>query len=84
MFQNRMLRPFVMMIYQYQHFHQKKKEIGEGPISLEECTEVLKSFSLNKVPGNDGLPVEFYKTFCGTVGELLVKLHSLDAYVHYL
>ena len=51
-------------------------EIGEGPISLEECTEVLKSFSLNKVPGNDGLPVEFYKNFWGTEGELLVKCYN--------
>jgi len=39
------------------------RQSGEGPISLEECTEVLSSFPLNKVPGNDGLPVEFYKTF---------------------
>ena len=54
----------------------EKMEIGEGPISLEECTEVLKSFSLNKVPGNDGLPVEFYKTFWGTVGDLLVKCYN--------
>ena len=36
----------------------------------------LKSFSLNKVPGKDGLPVEFYKTFWGTVGELLVKYYN--------
>ena len=54
----------------------EKQAIGEGPISLEECTEVLKSFSLNKVPGNDGLPVEFYKTFWGTVGGLLVKCYN--------
>ena len=37
---------------------------------------MLKSFSLNKVPGNDGLPVEFYKTFWGTVGGLLVKCYN--------
>ena len=37
---------------------------------------MLKSFSLNKVPGNDGLPVEFYKIFWGTVGELLVKCYN--------
>ena len=49
------------------------KQLGEGTISLEECTKVLKSFPLNKVPGNDGLPVEFYKTFWGSVGQLLVE-----------
>ena len=37
---------------------------------------MLKSFSLNKVPGNDGLPVEFYKSFWGAVGELLVKCYN--------
>jgi len=46
------------------------KQLGEGNISLEECTKVLNSFPLNKVPGNDGLPVEFYKTFWGSVGQL--------------
>lgn len=30
-------------------------------INLQECTEVLTPFSLNKVPGNDRLPVKFYK-----------------------
>ena len=28
-------------------------------------------FPLNKVPGNDGLQVEFYKTFWASVGKLL-------------
>ena len=37
---------------------------------------MLKSFSLNKVPGDDGLPVEFYKTFWVTVGGLLVKCYN--------
>ena len=49
------------------------KQLGEGSISLEECTKVLNSFPLNKVPRNDGLPVEFYKTFWGSVGQLLVE-----------
>ena len=49
------------------------RQSGEGAISLEECTEALSSFPLNKVPGNDGLPVEFYKTFWAAVGNLLVE-----------
>ena len=49
------------------------RQSGEGAISLEECTEVLTSFPLNKVPGNDRLPVEFYKTFWAAVGNLLVE-----------
>ena len=38
-------------------------DLGEGLISKEECKKVLNSFPLNKVPGNDGLSIEFYKTF---------------------
>ena len=47
--------------------------LGEGLINKEECKKVLDSFSLNKVPGNDGLPVEFYNTFWNLVGDPLVK-----------
>ena len=47
--------------------------LGEGLTSIEECTKVLNSFSVNKVPGNGGLPIEFYKTFWDFLGEPLVK-----------
>ena len=33
----------------------------EGSISSEECFCVLNNFDLNKTPGNDGIPIEFYK-----------------------
>ena len=33
----------------------------------------LESFSLNKLPGNAGLPIEFYKSFWDFLGEPLVK-----------
>ena len=47
--------------------------LGEGLISMEECTKVLNSFPSNKVPGNDGLPIEFYKTFWDLLTEPLVE-----------
>ena len=47
-------------------------DLGEGLISIEECKKVLNSFPLNKVPGNDGLPIEFYKTFWDFIGVPLV------------
>ena len=30
---------------------------------MQECENVLQSFAIGKTPGNDGLPIEFYKTF---------------------
>ena len=50
------------------------RQSGQGAISLEECTEVLNSFPPNKVPGNDGLPVEFYKIFWASIGNRLVDV----------
>ena len=47
------------------------KQFGEGFITLEECSKVSNSFALNKAPGNDGLPVEFYRTFWDSVGKIL-------------
>ena len=41
----------------------------EGKITLEECTKALESFQNNKAPGNDGIPVEFYKNFWPLISE---------------
>ena len=49
------------------------KKIFEGKVTIEEATEVLKTFKENKVPGNDGLPFEFYKTFWHLLGESVVN-----------
>jgi len=49
------------------------RQCGEGVITLDECSKVFNSFALNKTPGNDGLPIEFYQTFRNSVGELLVE-----------
>ena len=34
---------------------------------------LLQSFAIGKTPGNDRLPIEFYKTFWPTVGKILVQ-----------
>ena len=47
-------------------------------ISLEEFTEVLNSFPLNKVPRNDGLPVEFYKMLLASIGKRLVECFNVS------
>ena len=48
------------------------KKLCEGKVSIEEVSEVLKTFKDNKVPGNDGLPAELYKTFWHLLGDSLV------------
>ena len=44
-------------------FSEEEKLSCEGSITLEECTLTLESFQNNKTPGNDGIPIEFYKKF---------------------
>ena len=40
---------------------EEQKQSCEGGITAEECSEILESFQNNKSPGNDGIPIEFYK-----------------------
>ena len=40
---------------------EEQKQLCEGEMSLEELKAVLDSFQNNKSPGNDGIPIEFYK-----------------------
>ena len=35
-------------------------QLSEGLISSQECSKLLNSFQRNELPGNDGIPVEFY------------------------
>ena len=40
----------------------EQKQSCEEEISVEEITAILNSFENNKSPGNDGIPIEFYKS----------------------
>ena len=44
----------------------------EGRLSVKECFDCLQSFQNNKSPGNDGLTMEFYKTFWNSIGNSVV------------
>ena len=44
----------------------------EGPLSYDECKNVLESFQSDKAPGEDGFTVEFYKFFYDLLGENLL------------
>ena len=48
------------------------KDACDRAITNQECKSILECFSLNKSPGNDGLPIEFYKIFWESVGGLVL------------
>ena len=45
----------------------------EGNISVEECYKVLDTFQNNKTPGNDGIPIEFYRKFWPIISGSFLK-----------
>ena len=48
----------------------------DNTITLDECSSVIKTLSLNKTPGNDGIPIEFYITFWEEVGQILIDSYT--------
>ena len=48
----------------------------EGRISNEEYKQALESSEPGKTPGNDGLPVEFYKTFWVSLDDYLTDVFN--------
>ena len=55
------------------------RNLCEREIKMRECENVLHSFATGKTSGNDGLPIEFYKTFWPTEGKILVQVFN-EAY----
>lgn len=55
---------------------EEQKASCEGRISKEECKQALESFDPGKTPGNDGLPVEFYKTFWFSLDDYLTDVFN--------
>ena len=51
---------------------ERREFFHEGKITLpQECEKILSSFQTGKTPGNDGLLIEFYKTFWPLIGKLM-------------
>lgn len=50
-----------------------EKQILENPISKQEIFDVIKSMKINKTPGFDGLPIEFYVVLWPDICEMLLK-----------
>jgi len=53
----------------------------EGQIDFKECEAILKTFKLNKSPGNDGLTIEFYIKFWEYIGQCLIESFNYS-YAH--
>ena len=55
---------------------EEEQKICDGVISLQECETAVSKMKLNRSPGEDGLPVEFYKTFWKQLGSFLVEMYN--------
>ncbi len=53
----------------------ENKDLGE-PITTEECEIAMKQMVEGKSPGEDGIPVEFYKTFWSLIKEDLMRAYT--------
>ena len=45
-------------------------------MTVQECEAILKSFLENKSPGNDGIPIEFYKKCWTLISEPFLRMHK--------
>ena len=52
---------------------EEQKMSCEGKITSEECALLLECFQNNKTPGNDGIPIEFYKRFWPLISEPFIQ-----------
>ena len=55
-----------------------KHWILEGLITIEESFKALDAFEKGKIPGNDGMPSEFHRTFWSSVGELMFNTFNFS------
>ena len=52
------------------------QDICEGLITLMECDLASQKMKLDKSPGLDGIPIEFYHTFRHILGSFLIKIYN--------
>ena len=50
-----------------------EKQILDKPLSKQEIFDVIKSMKINKTPGFDGLPIEFYIVFWPDICDMLMN-----------
>ena len=52
---------------------EEQKISCEGKITPDECFRLLDTFQNKKTPGDDGIPIEFYKKFWPLVNECFIR-----------
>ena len=52
---------------------EEQKISCEGKITPDECCRLLDTFQNNKTPGDDGIPIEFYKKFWPLVNDCFIR-----------
>jgi hypothetical protein len=57
------------------------KQICDSPITVDDCTAIVKTLKNNKTPGTDGLNSEFYKVFWSRIKQLVIDsfLYALES-----
>ena len=55
------------------HLSDEQRQSCEGGITTEECEKIIETFQNNKSPGNDGIPIEFYKTCWNLICEPFIN-----------
>ena len=55
----------------------EQRELCEGNLTFNECTESLKSMKNGKSPGSDGYTVDFYKKFWKDIGPFLFRSYNM-------
>lgn len=55
-------------------FTLEHKKVLDNPISEKEIIAVIKNTKINKTPGPDGYPIEFYKLFANLIAPMLKYL----------
>ena len=56
--------------------NEEQRTSCEGLISREECKKAIEMFENGKTPGNDGIPIEFYKKLWDTLADQLVDVFN--------